>query len=145
MDMTNLRPKIHNFCEFLKLLLFVGFWKRNPKAGEVSVALNLIEKCKVAISLMMWSWSITWNCLRGSTEVDYFNTFHTRKKKKLFHLISRPRSNPTIKLAWKMSSHEKGKRFFEYGTEMPSGCFVFTELEEATKITFTRIIGSGSI
>ena len=44
-----------------------------------------------------------------------------------------------------MSSHEKGKRFFEYGTEMPSGCFVFTELEEATKITFTRIIGSGSI
>lgn len=49
-----------------------------------------------------------------------------------------------------MSSHEKGKRFFEYGTatKMPSGCFVY-RLEEAagfkaTKITFTRIIGSGS-
>jgi len=26
-----------------------------------------------------------------------------------------------------MSSHEKGKRFFEYGTatKMPSGCFVY--------------------
>ena len=49
------------------------------------------------------------------------------QEKKLFHLISRPRSNPTIKLAWKMSSHEKGKRFFEYGTatKMPSGCFVY--------------------